>query len=666
MPLSSAPLSENTSTALVLQCGRESWEEFVLHDRAPTAKLPEALFSSWKRSKEAGVHPQSPQIGAVLTEQELALRVKQNSALVNYAVPTMRILEMSIRDTTFVVLLSDSLGYTLLVMGDRKGIEMSHAYYPIEGSLRSTAYHGTNSISVCLDEKRPVQVTGFAHYQRLSQHSTCSSAPIFDNNGDLLGAITLSGLKDSQQPHTLGLVTAAARNIESLIREDALQKEKEHLRHVLQVIDASMTEGVIALDNDLVITHLNWAACRLLSLPTIGITGKFLTEVTQPARSLLDALRLKILLNNEIVSFSLPQGIRNFLCRIDRLHTEQGGMLLILSEKPETVQRTLPATPTGARFTFADIVGKSPALIRQRKFAEKAARTANRILISGESGTGKELFAQALHNAGARRNGPFVAISCAALPLELVESELFGYEGGSFTGARREGMIGKIEVADGGTLFLDEINSMPAATQAKLLRFLQQNEIMRIGGHKNIPVNVCVVAATNVDLRAQVRNGLFRSDLFYRLSVVEIIVPPLRDCLHDLSPLCAHILRRLSVEKNYPAARATPEAVAILKRHSWPGNVRELENCLERALIASDGKDIDAAHLDFIHGFNPEEDVVEEPRRRGLRDDMEQAVLQALRECGGNISRAARELGISRGSVYRRLRHLKGIQPSAS
>ena len=309
------------------------------------------------------------------------------------------------------------------------------------------------------------------------------------------------------------------------------------------------------------------------------------------------------------------------------------------------------------RYAFENIVGRSPAMRQVFAQIELAAGEGSDrlpVLITGETGTGKELVAKATHYHGPRRDGPFVPVNCASIPEALVESELFGHEKGAFTGATAR-RIGRFEQANGGSVLLDEVGDMPAQTQAKLLRVLQEREIQRVGGSEMIPVDVRVVAATNRDLAAAVDAGEFRADLYYRIAGLRIPVPPLRDRLQDLAPLAEHILSAHAEQLGRPPLMVSPEAVGVLASHPWPGNVRELETALYLAaeLAARDGEDIQPRHLAVIPGaeraapLGDEADglsgMVEAFRRRVIE--------QTLRACDGNRSEAARRLAMDRSNL---------------
>jgi two-component system NtrC family response regulator len=297
--------------------------------------------------------------------------------------------------------------------------------------------------------------------------------------------------------------------------------------------------------------------------------------------------------------------------------------------------------------SFEGMLGSSPSMQPVFDSIRKVATTDAPVLILGESGTGKEMVARAIHKRSGRKDGPFIAINCSAIPETLLESELFGHEKGAFTGAHVQ-RKGRIETSSGGTLFLDEIGEIPQPLQVKLLRFLQEQTIERVGGRQEIQINTRVIAATNADLKKGMSAGTFREDLFYRLAVVQIVLPPLRDRENDILMLAKFFLQRFATEVNKPGITFDAEALRALKKHSWPGNVRELENCVRRAVIMADGKRVTASDLELTPGVAANAVTLKEAREAVER----QMVRQALRKHGGKIAPAAVELGMSRPTLY--------------
>ena len=302
-------------------------------------------------------------------------------------------------------------------------------------------------------------------------------------------------------------------------------------------------------------------------------------------------------------------------------------------------------------YRFHDLVTKSPTLLATLELAKTAARSPSTILVLGESGTGKELLARAIHAESPRVAKPFVAVSCAALTETLLESELFGYEKGAFTGAngRREG---KFEAAHGGTLFLDEIGDISPKLQLDLLRVLEERRVTRVGGTESVPVDVRIIAATNRDLRRAVEEGRFRQDLFYRLNVITITLVPLRDRKEDIPLLVDRFLEQLSSELKREVEGVSPEAMAILLAHTWPGNVRELRNVLERAMVVSEGPVLEARHL----GLSLEPGSAAPAHPASLEEIERQHIGSVLRQTAGNVTQAARILDIDRVTLYAKIR----------
>ena len=310
-----------------------------------------------------------------------------------------------------------------------------------------------------------------------------------------------------------------------------------------------------------------------------------------------------------------------------------------------------------ANYTIDDIITQNTRMLELKNIAIKAAASSSTILIEGESGTGKEFFAHAIHDSSSRRKAPFIRINCAAIPHELLESELFGYESGAFTGAKKEGKIGKLELANGGTVLLDEISSMPFSMQAKLLRVLEEREFEKVGGHAGIKIDIRVITCTNENLSKLVAKGRFRQDLYYRLNVVEIEIPPLRDRLDDIEVLCEDILNR-QLEAGLNSKKVSDKAILALKLYDWPGNVRELRNVLERAANIASGNFVTMQHLpDFISNKL----LLEEKNldNRQLKEKIAEAeinvIIAAIKSSNGSRTEAAKVLGIHRTALYKKL-----------
>ena len=314
-----------------------------------------------------------------------------------------------------------------------------------------------------------------------------------------------------------------------------------------------------------------------------------------------------------------------------------------------------------SQYGFDDIVGQSPGLLASKRLAEQVAGTSSTVLIQGESGTGKELFAHAIHQASPRAKNPFVRVNCASIPHDLFESEFFGYEEGAFTGARKKGRKGKFQLADKGTIFLDEIGELPIYLQAKLLRVLQEKEVQKIGSDKPISIDFRLIASTNRDLAAMVKKGEFREDLYYRLNVMSITVPPLRERRDDITLLCKAFIADLSAKLECSVTGIQSDALAILRNAPWPGNIRELRNVIERAVALAQSGPIGQEHIrgDLLEGAGSEisgEEVAEAGTlREAVKLAEKAAIIRALEATGNNKKQAAKLLGIHRSALYKKL-----------
>ncbi|WP_060787748.1 sigma-54 interaction domain-containing protein [Geobacillus zalihae] len=477
--------------------------------------------------------------------------------------------------------------------------------------------------------------------------------PIIDDNGKLFGALAV--FKDITE------LVALAEEITDL----------KEVRMMLEAIIHSSEEAISVVDENGNGILINPAYTRLTGLTEEDVIGKPATadiaegesmhmQVLKTRRPVRGA-RMKVGPKNRDVIVNVAPiivdgvlkgsvGVIHDVSEIQRLTTELN--------RARQIIRTLEA-----KYSFADIVGESEEMKVAIEQAKLAAKTPATILLRGESGTGKELFAHAIHNASDRKYNKFIRVNCAAIPETLLESELFGYEEGAFSGARRGGKRGLFEEANNGSIFLDEIGELSASTQAKLLRVLQEREIVRVGGTKPIPINVRVIAATNVNLEKAIAEGAFREDLYYRLNRMPIYIPPLRARKEDIPALCRHLIQKLNQDYGRNVEGVTDEAMAKLLAYDWPGNVRELENVLGRAMIFMKFHEvmIDATHLPPLaspssvpaHRVETEEEI--RPLEEMVSRYEASLIEQALRRHRGNKTAAARALGISVRNLYYKL-----------
>ncbi|WP_066292436.1 sigma-54-dependent Fis family transcriptional regulator [Bacillus sp. FJAT-29937] len=344
-------------------------------------------------------------------------------------------------------------------------------------------------------------------------------------------------------------------------------------------------------------------------------------------------------------------------------HTHTLGMVVSLAKAIEkelfVKEKTLnfaknSQLPVNDYFTFKDIIGSGEGIQSAINMARVVSNSNSRILVEGESGTGKELFVQAIHHASERRENPFIAVNCGAIPEQLIESELFGYQEGAFTGAKKGGMPGKFELANGGTLFLDEINSMSEDMQVKLLRVLQQNEVIRVGGSIPIPINVRVIGASNESLEMLVEKNKFRRDLYYRLGIIVIQIPPLRERTEDIPELFKHLLNKVCKRLDVKSSEYDPAILQYLKSHDWPGNIRELENYIERAVVLSQGKKLTMEH--FPYKLIEQMFMPEKMELTTLEDMERQFIQRVLLTFNGNMTKTSQILGITRKTLYNKMK----------
>ncbi|AFM00162.1 transcriptional regulator containing PAS, AAA-type ATPase, and DNA-binding domains [Desulfitobacterium dehalogenans ATCC 51507] len=445
------------------------------------------------------------------------------------------------------------------------------------------------------------------------------------------------------------------------------QWDQELLFDILNKI----SDVVLVLDADTTIVFANEAYAQILGVPVSKVLGRKLSKI-EPEAAAIDVLRkgrvrygqsylhslgihvigstFPLIKNNKVFgSVSIFKNITEVVHLNQELKRTQG-VADYLKEQLEQWEQ-LP-------LSFKEYVGQNPRLKETLVLAAKVAKTDSTVLIRGESGVGKEVLARAIHNCSRRKDKPLIKVNCAAIPEALLESELFGYEEGAFTGAKKGGKLGKFELAHSGTIFLDEIGDMSIAMQAKLLRVLQERELERIGGTKTIGVDIRVIAATNCDLETMVEKGTFRSDLFYRLNIVPLFLPPLRERKDDLMVLATTFLGQFSAEFGREMS-LSPHVIRVFQAHDWPGNIRELQNVLEHACIVCSGSVIELQHLpgylisqnDIRHHHDRPYDVKETVAR--VEKEM---ILTALATYNNNRSQAMKALGISRRAFYDKLR----------
>lgn len=452
----------------------------------------------------------------------------------------------------------------------------------------------------------------------------------------------------------------------------SIQNLQDQLDMYRRILD-SIYNGVLVTDADGIVTHFNKPYGQFLGLDPEEQIGRHCAEV-------LDNTRMHIVAKTGVPEINQAHRVLGQNMVVQRIPIKKDGHVIavfgqvmfkdvrdvrklanrlsVLESKVKLYEQEL-INLRSTRYTFDSIVAKSDVLRDLKQEALKAAANPFPVLITGESGTGKELFAQAIHHSSHRKLYPFVRINCAAIPKDLLESELFGYEKGAFTGASTSGKPGKFELAHQGTLFLDEIGDLPLEMQPKLLRVLEEKEFERVGGTEVLRSEFRLITATNQDLDAMIAGGRFRKDLFYRLNVIGLHIPPLRERRDDIIPVATHLLNRIVSEESMPEVHLDAGARQDLVHHDWPGNVRELSNALERALSSVDGHVLRRSNLPYyLH--RSEKRTMAVPLKAPLKDVVakaeQEAILQALSDSGHNKAMAARALGIHRTLLYKKMK----------
>ncbi|MCL6612740.1 MAG: sigma 54-interacting transcriptional regulator [Peptococcaceae bacterium] len=477
-----------------------------------------------------------------------------------------------------------------------------------------------------------------------------------------------------------GAVDGAVIVLQDLTELEKMARELEIVRELNRTLDTVLNiinDGIVVVDREGVVSLVNQVVAGYLKTTVQDLVGKRVTEVFKNSRLHIVA-RTGVAELSEIMNVGEDQLIVSRLPVIKNGRTVGAvGKIIFphlaeireLASKLNSLQNKLAyyeeELKKNARegFDVNGIVAVSPPMVKVKDEARQVARGSSTVLITGESGTGKELIARAIHAYSDRRKNPFVMVNCAAIPENLLESELFGYAPGAFTGADRNGKPGRFELAHRGTIFLDEIGDMSLHLQAKLLRFLQEKSFERVGGTRTVNVDVRIVSATNKDLSRAIKEGKFREDLFYRLNVIHLRMPPLRDRPEDLEPLVGHILNRLNRIMHTNISGVTADVLEILKNYHWPGNVRELENVLERAANYALEGPIRPSHLPPYllstgMGEAEDENPGEDTLKYRVRCAEREAILKALEKTGGNKTRAARLLNMSRSRLYIKLERL--------
>jgi transcriptional regulator of acetoin/glycerol metabolism len=641
---------------------RKAREDFLSHGTIPVGVVNETIIRSWQRSAERGIGMERGETRCT-PRYDLMRRRDINNTLLLRSQPVMENLYHEICGTSSMVLLADSEGVILHSIGDPDFVDQAQKVYLKPGGIWSEGVNGTNAIGTALEEQTAVLVHSSEHFIDKNRFLTCSATPIFDPRGAILGALDVSGDYRGHHQHTMALVRLSAQIIENQMFATQFPNDIVVCFHLKPEFIGTLYEGIAVFSPQGDFIAANRSALLQFGLDRFRMSGHCFASLFR--LSLAKLLEQDSLQHHPVLKLQLQSGA-------------------------EVYGRVWPGAVTSP-VTFLPITGASSkenkvrsqaagnsTLLKELELGDrrmqgligKALKVVGHdipIMIEGESGTGKELLARALHMAGPRKNGPFVPVNCASIPEGLIESELFGYQEGAFTGAKRNGHIGKIREADKGTLFLDEIGEMPLQLQARLLRVLQDRMVSPLGGTGSYRVELSVICATNRRVREAVATGTFREDLYYRLNGLLLTLPSLKE-REDRVVLAKKILNDLAGAER--EVIISPGVLRIFENHPWPGNIRQMHNVLRTALaLLGEGKEITVDELseDFIEqagcglkGVNEFEGPTTMTGDVLLADAESRFISSTLDRTGGNIAAAARMMGIGRNTLYRKLRGQMG------
>ncbi len=664
---------------------------------ANTGAIPppgeDSLLKAHERSQAFGVAATDDPDFSSLTHTQLRHALDENRLLLDHALPAMQTLYGQIANTGNVVVLSSAQGVLLRTLGDADFEEKASKVALLPGVDWSERTKGTNAVGTALSEQQPVTVHGKQHYLTANKILACSCAPIFDPEGGLLGALDVTGDYRSHHPHTLALVRMSVQMMENRMLENNFPKAIQLRFHAGAEFLGTLAEGLVAFTRDGRFLSANRCAQFQLGMSLNALKAHTFSSLFDlPISALVELFGNAPAAPKQLC---MHNGV-NVWCQAD-IRPTGPWIAPLFSATQESSTTGAPSQPltapapeepamtrsrNGARRSTSALDGLDTGDKQIHAVIQKLRKVANHdipVLILGETGTGKDLMARAIHDDSQRANKPFVPVNCASIPDTLIEAELFGYEEGAFTGARKKGSPGKILQAHGGTLFLDEIGDMPPHLQARLLRVLQERRVSPLGSASELNVDIYVVSATHKNLKEMIARGQFREDLYYRLNGMVVQLPALRD-RSDFESLVQKILQSLS--KTGPAVAVSRNVMALLRCHHWPGNLRQLHNLLRTAVVmASDEGCIEREHLpdDFLMEVSgavtpaaaadvdtPDPHPAAAPsalppppdtENQRLQDVTLQTMVQILRQHKGNISAAAKALGVSRNTIYRK-KHL--------
>lgn len=633
-------------TKEILNECRSCWEDFQ-QGKDVSGRIRKTILDSWERCRKMKVDYNRIYLN-YLDASSFAFIKQKEKSLLSIAEPILQRIYSKARSTHCAITLANADGIVLRTWQDKWSLWVK------SGGILSEQTMGTSGMSTCLITGKQEIIRGAEHYCKGQQDLVCVAQPLLTPEGRLIGGVSISSPHEFYHPHAAIIIQEASISICEQLRLQGLYELEKAL------ID-NFHEGVLVVNSQGKIKDFNrylqkyLSADKLNEHPDIAnIFPKFPVSSLSTKKSFYDR---ELEIKEDFLA--TPASDKRFFVS----YTPIGKSHNMLTLKPafELHQYVVEMSGNRALFHFSDIKGISSAINECISQAMKCAEFDLPLLINGENGTGKEMFAQAIHNASSRKDGPFIALNCGALPRDLVQAELFGYEGGAFTGAKKHGNPGKFELADGGTLFLDEIGEMPLDVQVNLLRVLQNNMITRIGSKTSRQVNVRIIAATNVLLSKAVSQKKFREDLFYRLRGLYLHIPALRERPEDIPFLTNFFMQRfIQKHPQFQSCVFSEKAMEDIMGWNWPGNIRELEHTIEQSIIDSDGGVIPYVRFDYddkpLNAYDGNIAAKpDEPHDDKIDAENKNILISMMMKHNGNVENAAKELGISRSGLYIKL-----------
>ncbi|MEK3936665.1 sigma-54-dependent Fis family transcriptional regulator [Sporosarcina sp. FSL W7-1349] len=601
----------------------------------------DAIKKSQERSKKYGVDFANAK-NAILPEYELRQHRQRKEYFLQDIYPTLEHLAHFLKPSHAIVSVSDPSGIIIESIGDPKFLKDAEKIHVQNGACWSEEIRGTNSAGTVSIERKTLAVVGKDHYLEPHHMLYCIGSPIFDPSGNLLAVLNVSGYSDLYQPSLLQFTDAIARKIEN--RMLLCQADPQIVISLLPKENADK-QALLSLNQHGHLIGANREALHLLNLKKLSPQEMHISELLMNSEQLLQGT-----VNESVVHLHKPSQEDSRFLASTLIDTRPRSTSFSKIEK-KPIRKTKIS-----RYSFQDLYGKDKAFQSALQIAKRAAATDYTIMITGESGTGKEMVSQAVHNASPRAEQPFVALNCGGITKSLMESELFGYEPGAFTGAKQSGHAGVFERANGGTLLLDEIAELPMEIQIALLRVLQDFQVTRVGGTKPKEIDVRIITATHTELWKKVQDGSFREDLFYRLQGIHVELPPLRERTDRLQ-YAFRLLKDIQSELNVSTLILSNCAQQLIENYTWPGNVRQLVSALREAAFLSQNSIINF-HC-FPTYIRTHFTQMDQSAESALEELENEAILKAMQKTDGNISQSARLLGIGRTTLYRKLKKLK-------